>query len=183
MASRVGPAVTNTFFPFRGNGSLKRSRIPFMMTPMSGSRPSPSCRLASWPSSGSNTILLLSRRFSTASIVAGFCHIRLFIAGANKVGCSHTERVVDTTSSATPLAALQIILAVAGITTMASNSIAISICSSPTFGVSGNISVMTSWLVRAAKVVFPINSCADFVIMTCTLAPSLRSRRTTSQAL
>ena len=124
MASLVGPAVTKTFFPLSGRGILKIPRIPFIISPISGNLPSPSWRLASRPSSGSIITFPRFRSFSTASWVAGFCHIRKFMAGANNVGCSQTDRVVETSSSATPLATLQRILAVAGTTATASKSIA-----------------------------------------------------------
>ena len=56
------------------------------------------------------------------------------MAGAKICFCSHTDRVVDIRSSATPFPALQIILAVAGAITIKSISNARSTCSRPPFG-------------------------------------------------
>ena len=131
--------------------------MAFIILSILGNRPSPSCKLANLPVSGSITNRPRSRNFSTASIVAGFCHIRKFMAGTNNAGCSHTDKLVEMISSATPLAALHSIFAVAGTTTIASKFMAISICSSPAFGVFGKTSVITSLFVRAEKEAFPTN--------------------------
>ena len=103
---------------------------------------------------------------STESIVALFCHILKFMAGANNLGTSHIDNVVDIISSAIPPAALQIILAVAGAIITASSSKAKLTCFRPAGGFLGKRLVKTSLLDKAAKLAFPTNFSADLLIMT-----------------
>ena len=74
--------------------------------------------------------------------------------------------VVDIISSAMPLAALQIILAVAGAMIIASSSKAKLTCFKPPEGLSGNKLVKTSLLDNAAKLAFPTNCSAELLIIT-----------------
>ena len=101
-----------------------------------------------------------------AFTVPSFSHILKFIAGANKIGTSQIDSVVDTISSATPFAALQRIFAVAGTTIIASSSNERLTCSIPPFGFSGNKLVNTSLFESAASVAIPMNFSADSLIIT-----------------
>ena len=82
------------------------------------------------------------------------------MAGTKIVGCSHIDSVVDIKSSATPLAALHKILAVAGATTIKSILKEKSTCSNPPLGFAGNRFVITLLFDNAAKVATPINCSA-----------------------
>ena len=120
IASLVPPAVTKTLTPRKSDlppaesSSAKSSRgsinLPLPASPWDASCPSP----------GSRTVIPRSLSVATFATVAGFSHIRLFIAGATRTLQLAARTAAETSSSLLPAATREIKFAVAGATTKTS---------------------------------------------------------------
>ena len=178
--SNVGPAVIRTFFPERIEG-VKKASTSSRICAGSRRRPSPTSPQAWLPASGPENRTPSPFRVRTFRTVAGFLHICTFIAGQSISGHSRASKVLETKSSAIPLAAFAMILAVAGATTIRSLFLRREICGSRILG--SHISSATGFPLSVSNVSGPTNCAAALVIMTSTSAPAFTSRRRSSQAL
>ncbi len=121
ISSRVAPVVMRTRSPARScarrlRDSSSTPSAAATMTPGSLRRPGPNVPQAISPSSGWTTRTPSARSRARLRRVAGWFHIVVFIAGATTTGALHARYVVERKSSATPLANLAMMLAVAGAT-------------------------------------------------------------------
>ncbi len=80
----------------------------------SAKRPFPVSPQASAPEAGSWIITPLSFKRERLAWTAGFSYMRAFMAGQTSLGAGQAKKVLDRRSSPRPLAALPILLAVAG---------------------------------------------------------------------
>ncbi len=103
-----------------GGSSESVSQIARITSIGSGSRPGPNSPQAIGPSSGSITAIPRSRSAVILAWVAGFSHIRTFIAGIAMTGLSVASSSVVARSSAIPWVILASRSAVAGQTTIRS---------------------------------------------------------------
>ena len=115
--------------------------------------------------------------------VAGFSHIRRFIAGASIRGVSAARHTAASRSSAMPCARRAMKFAVAGATRMRSHQRARLMWPMPASLSWSSSSVQTGRPDRAWKVSGETNSRAPRVITTCTSAPRSFRRRTRSALL
>ena len=105
---------------FRASGRAGRAEQASMRAKISSGsamRPTPSSPSASSPSAGPTSSTPRARSVATFSCVAGWSHMRVFIAGATSTGpaCARTASV--STSSARPCAMRASVFAVSGATT------------------------------------------------------------------
>lgn len=107
----------------------------------------------------------------------------MFIAGASSTGAFVAMNNDDRKSSASPLANLPMVFAVAGATSNRSMVEAIEMCSISALAPAFHWSVITSRRVIASKVRGPINCVADRVITATTSWPCCWSPRAISTAL
>ena len=151
-ASRVGPAVTSTFFPVRSPGVKARSTASRMVS-SSAMCPLPTSLQASKPTFGSMNCAR-SKVLSVCMLrwVTGFSYILLFIAGAMSSGARVAMTVVVSISSATPDATLPMKFALAGATRNTSARLASAMCSTSHLSGRANISTTAGFPVRVSMV-------------------------------
>jgi hypothetical protein len=106
-----------------------------------------------------------------------------FIVGASSTGALVASATAVTASSASPAARRASVLAVVGAMIIRSAASATWMCPIVASSVRLNRSVNTGRPLRAWNVSAPTNSVARAVMQTCTVAPALMSRRTSSAAL
>ncbi len=175
--SRVPPALTSTCAPARGLGvavapSPSSASIRRAISSGSVIRPSPTSPSASSPASGPMSSTPRSRNVSAFAWVAACSHIRVFIAGAARIGPRWASAASVRTSSASPWASFAIVFAVSGAITSRS---ARSRC--------GYGSSLWDLRARAKKVSARTNRSAPRVGSGSTSCPALTRSRTSSQAL
>ena len=122
MASKVGPLVTKARRPLRGASAPKYSSMAARISIGSAIRPLPNSPQARSPASGPIWRTPRDLRVAILAWVAGWAHIRVFIEGAISTGLSAASKVVEARSSASPWASLARRSALAGATTIRSDS-------------------------------------------------------------
>jgi len=182
MASKVGPAVISTFLPASTLG-VKKAVTSASISSGSSMRPAPTSPQACSPLAGPSRCTPSACNCAALRCVAGFSHIWRFIAGATSSGQSRASTIVVSRSSASPCAARARKSAEAGATRIRSACRDRSICAIA-FGMrASHWSVNTGLPDKAWNVVAVTKWVAPSVIATCTSAPCLPSRRTSSAAL
>ncbi len=182
MASKVGPAVIKTFLPANSLG-VKKAITSSSISSGSSMRPAPTSPQACSPLAGPSRCTPSVANRAALRCVAGFSHIWRFIAGAIIKGHSRASTMVANRSSAKPCAARAMKSADAGATRIRSAWRDRSICAIA-FGIRASHWSMNTGLPDSAwKVVAVTKWVAPSVIATCTSAPCLPSKRTSSAAL
>ncbi len=88
MGSRVPPALTRTRRPARVPAPARRASTAAAISAGSASRPTPTSPSASSPDAGATTCTPRSASRPRLRAVAGWVHMRVFIAGAITTGPS-----------------------------------------------------------------------------------------------
>ena len=122
MGSCVGPLVINARRPASGRAPPRRAAMAARIAAGSAMRPGPLSPSARGPSSGPTNETPSSARRARLRRVAGWRHIRVFMAGAARTGPSVASSAVVARSSAMPWAIFAMMSAVAGATTARSAS-------------------------------------------------------------
>ncbi len=188
MRSRVGPAVTSTLRPAStpasaGVAAGAAARIASTRSAGSSIRPGPVSPQAWSPTPGPRIVTPRDRSNATFACVAGFDHIRRFIAGAMLIGTSVARHSVASRSSARPCASRAMKSAVAGATRIRSAQRASSMWPIAASAASSQRSERTGRPDSAWNVSGVTNWRAPAVITTWTSAPRSRRRRTISALL
>ena len=118
--SRVGPLVTNIFFPRNGPFCAKRATMAETICSGSAIRPFPSSPLAKKPLSGSIICTPCIRSLCKFSCVVGCANISRSMVGATHTGARIDRYVVTRRLSAIPCDIFASVLAVAGAITIRS---------------------------------------------------------------
>jgi hypothetical protein len=185
IGSKVGPAVTSTRRPARCFGA-KKAIVSARISSGSSMRPSPVSPQAWSPLPGPSTVVPSARSCATLRCVAGCDHISRFIAGATSSAQRSIGRATQASasrSSARPCSSRARKSALAGATTIASASRVRLMCAMLLGSRASHGSANTGRPESACSVTAPMKRCADSVITTCTLAPSLAYARTSSAPL
>ena len=149
----------------------------------SAMRPGPLSPSASGPSLGPTKLTPSASRRARLRPVAGWRHIRVFIAGANSLGWSAAISVEVARSSAMPCAILAMMSAVAGATTAISASCPSLMWAISLSAVSASVSVKTASPAKVSTESGVTNSAPARVRMQRTWAPFSRSRLIRSRHL
>ena len=124
-----------------------------MITFSCGKRPLPVTLHAKWPDSGSTKIYPKDSSLRILAWTMGFSYILVFIEGTNTTFAFVAIIVVDSMSSAIPLATFPMISAVAGAITNTSARRARAMCSTSHLLIFANISTVTSLPESSPKVI------------------------------
>ena len=146
-------------------------------------RPGPVSPHACGPSAGPSSVMPSARRVAKLRWVVGFCHMDWFIAGARITGADVARQTVLSRSEARPAARRAIKSALAGATTMVSAQRPSSMWPIPDSASGSSRVSRTGRPLSACRVSGAIKAFAAWVIITCTWAPCLHSRRTSSADL
>ncbi len=182
MASKVGPAVITTRRPASGLG-WKNAMISASSSNGSSMRPSPTSPHAWSPLPGPSRVTPSLRSWAALRWVAGADHICRFMAGATSNGQLRAMHRVVSRSSHRPCVSLARKSVEAGATTMASASRERSIWAMLLPTRASHWEVKTVRPESACMVTGVMNWVAPSVMTTCTVAPALVSRRTSSADL
>ena len=185
IGSKVGPAVISTRLPSSAFGS-KNATSSSSSSSGSSMRPSPTSPQACSPLPTPSTLAPSAVICRRLRCVAGCDHISRFIAGATSSGQRSIGRArhsSDSRSDAAPCASCAIKSALAGATSTASASRVRLMCAMLFGSRASHWLVATLRLDSACRVTGVMKRSAAAVMTTCTVAPALTSRRTSSAAL
>ena len=185
IASKVGPAVTSTWWPASRLGWNDATRASSSWAG-SSMRPSPVSPQACSPCPTGSTVAPSAWHCAMLRCVAGWAHISRFIAGASSKGARSSGRarqVSVSRSAARPCASWASRSALAGATRIASASRPRLMCGMLLGSRASHWLSTTGRLLSACSVTGVMNCAAASVISTCTVAPALTSKRHSSADL